>query len=491
MIETATPAPLVGEGRGEGAPPTALTLRPVAADRAFLPAALEIVETPPSPVRMSLMLTICAFVTAALVWSWFGRIDIHAEARGKLEPAGHAKVVQPLEAGRVAEVRVTDGQIVKAGDVLVVLDRREAEAELATAAAGWSAATAEALRRQTALAAVRSGAVTPIAWPADIPAATAAREDGVLAGDLGELAATLANLDDQLREKQAAVAQLDMSLEAEVALLRRLGERVELRDVLYKEGNGSKLTLLDAVQSLLETKTQIAGDTGRRDQAVAAIASLRSERARTVDAFLADNTRKMADAHRQADEKAQDRARAAARLDHMTLIAPVDGAVAALAVTHVGQVVTASQEVMRLVPLGGALTIQAYVGNDDIGFVSPGQAAAVKLDAFPFTRYGVLEAEVTEVAYDAIPADAASAAAADATRGGERTALAPAAKSMADLVFETRLRPKAQVMAVNGRDVPLAAGMTATVEIKTGSRRILEYVFSPLVEVVGNAGRER
>ena len=128
------------------------------------------------------------------------------------------------------------------------------------------------------------------------------------------------------------------------------------------------------------------------------------------------------------------------------------------------------------------------MGNDDIGCVAPGQVAAVKLDAFPFTRFGGLEAEVTEVAYDAVPADAASAAAADATRPAERMGLAPGAKPMTHLVYETRLRPKVGAMEVNGWKVPLAPGMTATVEIKTGSRRILEYVFSPLEDA---AGRER
>ncbi|HXT81150.1 MAG TPA: HlyD family type I secretion periplasmic adaptor subunit [Acetobacteraceae bacterium] len=472
----------------------AIALLPAVPDRAFLPAALEIIETPPSPIRVALMLTICLFVAATLGWSWFGRIDIHAVARGKVEPVGHAKVIQPLEPGKVAEIHVTEGQFVKAGDVLLVLDRREAQAELAEATADWSAAKAEALRRQAEIDAVRDDTVsTPqvVAWPSDIPASTRTREQAVLSGDLDELSATLANLDDQLREKQAAVAQLDLTMDAEGALLRRLAERVALRDTLYREGNGSKLALLDALQSLLETKEQVATDTGRRAEAVAAITSLRSERRKTVDAFLADDMRRTGDAKRTADEKAQDRAKAMARLDHMVLTAPVDGAVQGLAVTNPGQVVTTSQEVMRLVPLGGALSIQAYIGNDDIGFVHPGQTAAVKLDAFPFTRYGVLEAEVTDVAYDAIPADAANASVADATSPSERTGEAPSAKPMTDLVFEARLQPKALAMNVNGRDVPLSPGMTVTVEIKTGSRRILEYLFSPLVEVAGTAGRER
>jgi hemolysin D len=380
-------------------------LRPVAADRAFLPAALEIIETPPSPVRMALMLSICACVTAALVWSYFGRIDIHATAKGKIEPAGHVKVVEPLETGTVTDIFVTDGQLVKAGAVLLVLDGREAAAELAEATHDMTAAQAEALRRQAEISAVGDGTVNPVVsidWPADIPMATRAREEAVLRGDLNELASNLANLAAQEREKVAAVEQLDLSLLADQALVQPLSDRVALRRTLLNEGNGSKLTLLDAVQSALENKVQIAGDTGRRSMAVAAIASLQTERTKTIEAFLADDMRKLADARRTMDGKAQERAKAQARLDHMTLTAPIDGRVQALSVSNHGQVVSTGQEVMRLVPSAGPVEIEAYVTNDDIGFVTPGQTATVKIDSFPFTRFGTLDAVVTEVAYDAM-----------------------------------------------------------------------------------------
>ncbi len=471
-------------------------LLPAVPDREFLSAALEIVETPASPVRVGMMLTICALATSALAWSWFSWIDIHATARGKVEPSGHAKVVQPLEAGTVAEVRVAEGQAVRAGDVLLVLDGREATAELASATATLTAAEAEALRRGAEAAAVRTGrldAVTLPTWPAEVPAATRRREEAVLRGDLAELAATLANLGAQEREKQAVVVQLGMSMEAESALLQREAERVQLRQVLVSEGNGSRLTLLDAQQSLLETRAQLAGDTGRRGQAEAAVASLETERRRTVEAFLADHARKQADAGRLADEKREEQARARARLDRLTLRAPVDGVVQALAVTNAGQVVTASQEVMRLVPVGMPMEVLAYVTNDDVGFVTPGQRAVVKVDSFPYTRFGTIEAEVVEVAADAVTSDAAGQAQADATKPGGRDAssLSPQARPVADLVFATRLRPAAQAMYVNGKAVPLAPGMTITVEVKTGQRRVLEYLFSPLVEVASRAGRER
>src|SRR6516165_3953219 len=99
-------------------------------DRTFLPAALEIIETPASPLALVLMLAICSLAVGALTWCWFGRLDVYATARGKIEPAGHAKVVQPLDSGKVAALNVKEGQVVAAGDVLLMLDPSEDEAQI-------------------------------------------------------------------------------------------------------------------------------------------------------------------------------------------------------------------------------------------------------------------------------------------------------------------------------------------------------------------------
>src|SRR6202161_3340484 len=97
-------------------------------DREFLPAALEILETPPPPLPIALMATISAFALAALVWSYFGRLDVHATAPGKIETAGYAKVIEPLDPGKIAAIHVEKGQTVKAGDLLLELDPAEAAA---------------------------------------------------------------------------------------------------------------------------------------------------------------------------------------------------------------------------------------------------------------------------------------------------------------------------------------------------------------------------
>ncbi|MBV8426735.1 MAG: biotin/lipoyl-binding protein, partial [Hyphomicrobiales bacterium] len=313
---------------------------PQLTDREFLPAAIEIVETPPSPAKTAMMFIICALAVAVLAWCWFGRIDIYATARGKVEPAGHAKVVQPFDSGKVSAINVREGDTVRSGDVVLVLDASEAQAEIAADTQARDAKLAEALRREAALAAVarKSLAIPPaMAWPEEVPQATRVREEDVLSGDLHELSATLANLASQKIEKEAAVKQLDASIAAENRVIETLNERVAMRQELIDKSVGTRTSLLDALQVLRQEQSQIAGDIGKRDQALAAVASLNSERARTVETFVADNTRKMADARRVADEKEADRAKAQVKLDRSVLRSPVDGVVQGLAVTTLGQ----------------------------------------------------------------------------------------------------------------------------------------------------------
>jgi hemolysin D len=164
--------------------------------------------------------------------------------------------------------------------------------------------------------------------------------------------------------------------------------------------------------------------------------------------------------------------------------------VSALSISAVGQVVAAGEEIMRVVPEDRGLEIVTYIPNHDVGFVHPGQQAVVKIESLPFTRYGTLTAHLTSLASDAIPAP-------DASQQEGNPALSPrdhgfaGAERVQNLVFAATLQPDQTHLFADGVAIPLASGMAVTVEIKTGSRRILEYLFSPLIEIAGKAMKER
>ncbi|MFG1295671.1 HlyD family type I secretion periplasmic adaptor subunit [Xanthobacter variabilis] len=463
--------------------------RPV--DREFLPAALEILDTPPSPVGLGLLVAICALAVIALGWSWIGTVDVVAVASGKIQPTGRVKVVQPLEGGRVETIAVRDGQEVAAGALLMRLDPREADADVAGLSAALESAKAEALRRRAALAAVERGAPAEVtAWGADIPQDVREREARVLKGDVDRLAAQLATLDAQRVQKLAEEARLKATISAQRELLATQDTRIGMRAELLEREVGSKAQLLDAQEMRQTQGVNLRVQEGQLAEVTAALDVIERNRENTKSAFIADNAQRLADVERQIEDTRQRLVKARARLDQMTTTAPIAGTVTALAVIGPGQVVTTGEEVMRIVPEGSKLELEVYMPNRDIGFVHVGARAVVKIDSFPFTRFGTIDGHVLRIAHDAVSApdveqSLASPAATPRTKGAAGT------QPMQNLMFPVTIALDAQSMTVDGSTVPLSPGMTAQAEVKTGQRRILEYLFSPLIEVGTRALRER
>ncbi len=468
--------------------------RPHRDDQEFLPACLEILETPPSPVRMAFILLICLFVVVAFAWSWFGRIDIVAVAQGKIQPSGRVKVIQPLETGKVAEIRVENGAYVRKGEVLIEMESGDAHAEQNAAAAALAAWRAEAFRRRAAIDAALQGKpseIPTIAWSDDIPAANRLREEKVLAGDLGQLIAVIEGLDAQMHQKEAEREHLVATVRSQNELIATLKERVDMRSSLVKSGFGAKSALIDATETLQYQQTMVQTQKGQLDQAIANLGVLAKERQKAVASFIADHGQKLAEAQRQADDFEQRLAKARLKSGRLALTSPIDGVVLGLTVTTQGQVIASGDEIMRIVPADAELEIECYLANKDVGFVKPGQTAVVKVESFPFTRYGTLSAQVRRVARDAIPEPDAQVAEGDPYRGNRNSKFFAGAQRTQNLVFPVTLIPDKYGMLINGETVPLTPGMAVTIEVATGSRRIIEYVFSPLVEVASQAMMER
>ena len=461
-------------------------------DSDFLPAALEILETPPAPNKIAFLLAICGFVVAALAWSYVGRIDIIASARGKIQPAGRVKIIQPAETGKVVVVAVHNGERVKQGDILLELDAVDARADEAAAVSGYMSYRAEALRRLAVLRAAEDPGfrIVPIDWPEDIAQKNRAREDRVLAGDTAQLVANTGSIEAQIVQKTAEQKRLADMLVEQQTLVGVLQQRVDMRASLVKSGTGPVSTLYDAQETLGYHATNYATTKGQLKEAEAAIEVLKRDRTKAIDNFIAENRQKLADAERQAADYEQRVAKARAHLSHLTLVSPIGGTVTAATVTSPGQVVTVGEEVMRIVPNDAVLEIEAYLENRDIGFVKVGQTAEVKIESFPFTRYGSLEATVARISTDAIPEQDAQLIEGDPARATKNAGFAGAQRTQ-NLVFPVTLEPAGRTMNVDGLKVPLSPGMAVTVEIRTGSRRILEYVFSPLVETASKALKER
>jgi hemolysin D len=473
---------------------TAVPARPFRiSDHEFLPAALEILETPPSPVRIGLLAIICAFAATALAWSYFGRIDIIATAQGKFQPTGRVKVIQPLDTGKVLASYVENGKHVSQGDVLVELDPSEGAAEVEQFRTGLASYRAEALRRRVAIEAARATHVVappPIGWDADVPLPIRLREERVLASDLGQLNAQVASLNAQANQKRAERERLQSTITAQKQLVATQQERVQMRSSLVERSAGSRADLLNAVETMQYQQTALAQQIGQLAEAEANLFVIARDTEKAYETFISENAQKLAEAERQADDIGQKLAKSAAKLDHMTLRAPLNGTIQASSVTTVGQVLTSGEEIMRIVPEDAVLEIECYLPNQDIGFVKEGQDAVVKIESFPFTRYGTINARVTRVARDAIPQPEAEQTETNSQKQMKSTQSGVAQRTQ-NLVFPVTLKPETTLIGIDGTNIPLQTGMATTVEIRTGSRRILEYIFSPLVQIGSEALKER
>jgi hemolysin D len=236
----------------------------------------------------------------------------------------------------------------------------------------------------------------------------------------------------------------------------------------------------------------VATDEGQLIETDAALKELQSERAKTISQFIADNQNKLAEVLRKVNGARQALVKATARLSHTKLYAPIGGVVQQTAVTTVGQVVTTGQQLAVITPVGGKLQVEALIPNLDIGFVKPGQPAVIKVDAFPFTRFGVLHGKVEKIASAAISEHEAKRALANATASATVDQAPPTAPGQPEsFVFPITVALDETAMKIDSAVIPITPGVTLSVEIKTDSRRVIDYLLSPLAKVASEAARER
>jgi hemolysin D len=431
----------------------------LADERAFLPAAMSLQETPVHPAPRRAMWAVMAFVLIALCWSVVGQVDIVAVANGRIVVSERTKTIQPLETSVVTAILVKDGDRVEAGQVLVELDATGATADHANVSEQLRAAQGEMARTERLLAALSGGRL-----PSRLEDA---HESALLQAEWLDIAARVAQLDAEGEHRKAELATLQEArakLEATLPLARqREADFKSLSEQGFVAGHAGQ----DRTRERIEQERDLATQNARiREADSAAIESARSKAA-----YLAETRRSLTDRLAAATLKAaqlqQESAKATHREGLTRLTAPVAGTVQQLAVHSVGAVVTEAQALMVIVPADAEVTAEVIVDNKDIGFVREGQHAEVKLETFNFTRYGTVPATVQRVSADAVQ---------DEKRGA---------------VFTATLRLATDRIDVDGKTIRLAPGMNISAEVKTGRRRVVEYLLSPVQETLSESVRER
>ncbi len=456
-------------------------------EREFQAAAIEIMETPPSPVGRAFGLTIIILFTVAMVWSIFGRIDIYATLQGKIIPVGNVKVIEPLMTSKVKAVHVRQGQDVKSGDLLLELDPTEQEADRTRLEQDLVITQAISARLDTTIQAIRKKRkAKSVKLPKlkRTPAHIQQLQQNVLTSTLRSYAADQARIASEVEQKTYEMLRTKNTVAEREKLVAVMKERVDMLDSLAKSGSGSRASYLERAQLLYEQRADLATEKGRLAELGSAIATLklqgdqrREEQLQKLIAELADNEKRISSLHKEV-YKAQNREKQG------KLFAPVSGTVQQLSVHTVGDVLTTGQQAMVIVPKGTKLEVEANLQNKDKGFVKQGQNVRIKVETFNFTQYGVIPGKVISISDDAVSQSQTHVSSGNQAQNTQGNSSGP-------LVFPVRIDLDRETIRVNGEDVKLSPGMTVMAEIKTGDRRVIEFLLSPLLRIQDESLRER
>ncbi len=445
-------------------------------EAAFLPAAMSLQETPVHPAPRRLAWLLMALFLIALVWALLGKIDIVAVAPGRIVVSERTKLVQPLEPSLVRRILVNDGDTVAAGQLLVELDPTAASADHGNVSEQAAEARRELLRASALLQALRNqeaGALplrapqAPAAELASLPPSERQALAQQIEAEWGDLRARLARLDAETQRSKAELRVAQQAVARIEATLPLVRSREADYQSLVRQGFMSTHATQDRERERIDMERELATLSAREAEVQWQVTEAQAARRASWAEALRDLRDRESKARTLLVRLEQETTKAKQRQDLTQLRSPVAGTVQQLAVHTPGGVVTEAQPLMVIVPDGASVVAEVTLENKDIGFVSPGQEAEIKLETFLYTRYGTLPAQVQIVSMDAVQ---------DEKKGS---------------IYLATLQLAQASMEIEGRQTPLAAGMNLTAEIKTGKRQVIEYLLSPIQRASRESIRER
>lgn len=425
----------------------------------FMPAAIEIEKTPASPIGRVILYSIVFLFVITVLWAFFGKIDIVAVAKGKVVPSESVKVIQSLETAAIKAIHVEEGENVTKGQKLITLNTNITDADVRRFREQWRGVALKRLR----LKELAKWFEDAEGWNASLQTdrhelqAFIPAQRALLDQEVNELEASVRNIAQETERLNAEREMVAAEVKKNQRLLEVLNERVAAYDQLQQRGTGSRMDYLEVKQEQIEIEQNVSVQRARVNQLAASIAANESKRDMMVSERFKNTLSELEDLTIQEATLREELLKATQRSNQYVLKAPIDGTVQELVVTTVGGVVTPAQELMKVVPEEGGVEVEALFLNKDIGFIQPGQSAEIKVDTFNFTKYGVIDAELSDLSNDAIQ---------DEKLG---------------LVYRAHLAPVWSDLNVNGKGIKLTPGMTVTAEVKTGQRRVIEFFLSPLL----------
>jgi len=303
--------------------------------------------------------------------------------------------------------------------------------------------------------------------PQGTPNDVAATQAQFVRSSIAEYEAEQASLRQQRAERRAQLVGAQAEITKLEQTLPLLDQQLAARQELTKKGYFSKLRLLEFQQLRVEHIQNIEIQRANAAQARASIGNLDAQINRLRQAFGRGAVAEMAEAEGQSALATSELEKSVKRREYLQIRSPVNGTVQQLTLTTIGGVVQPAEPIMVIVPDDAAVQVAAQILNKDIGFIFEGQPVRVKIEAFNFTDYGLIPCTVYNFSRDAIAAENLG------------------------LVYNARIKLSKRHLMVGGQRTPIGPGLQVQAEIKTGERRIIDYLLSPIAKTMDEAGRER
>ena len=439
-------------------------------ENGFSPRFLEVVNTPPLPLPRLMLYVLLVLVFLLILWSIFGRLDIVARAQGKLIPQTRIKIAQPFEGGRIAKILVKDGDIVKIGQPIMVMDTQLSEADT------------EKLRTELTTSKIMLRGIN---------AELEEKEFTRFPEDKIELFSKV-NEQNKSRRKSylhsitqqtAVLNESKQDLSASKEIYKKLQETLLIHqqnernvEKLGKKGYVTKLDILEKQRIRIEAEGNTKAQKFTMQAAMERINELRGKLNEIKSQYRSKLLDEQISLKQRVDQLDQDWLKQEYRNRLMNIKAPQDGFIKDIATNTEGTVVPAGTVLMNIVPINEPLLAEVYVSNQDVGFISAGQKTRIKMMSYQFQKYGMIDGEV-----DYVSADANVMKSSETSNNDEEGSAG----------YKTIISLSKQFLERNDKKFLLRPGMQVTAEIKLGTRTVLEYILSPIQKTIGEAGMER
>lgn len=426
----------------------------------FLPSKMELLETP-SPFLSHLILkTVYCLIIISFLICFFGDVDIVAVSQGKIIPTGNVKIIQPLNTSIVKNIHVKEGQEVKKGDLLISLDSVDFSKDLENY-------TNQRDEKLVTLARLKATVDNKEFVNNNYPESLFVREKDIFDSEISEYKSNVESFFQEIAKVTQQILKQDALIKALKDRMPMLKDKYKVYKKLLDEKIASKSQAYRYIEEYLESKQNLIAMKEEKKELINSKNSLISQKESKISEFMKNKYMELNKVQSELAQLNKQIERLSTKSNQQDLTSPIDGKVTQLNVHTIGGVVSSAQELMKVVPFDKELIAEVMISNKDIGFIRANQEVNVKLDAFPFTKYGIIPGEVLDISQDAII--------------DERLGL----------LFKSRIKINQQYIQVNGAKIHLIPGMSLSAEVKTGKRRLIEFFMSPIMKHMDESLRER